>query len=237
MVNLDLPILNRVKNILTKTEKIDTDVTSVLTKLAEQGVDIDSIVKNIGTSGDQADVATLFGKLNSMINGSGNNKICTPSDNVKATISKKYYMSRAAIVLSRTSEFDGAIKIKFTYVSTSRSSSGKIEIFASTLSNLQMQCDFNTELNILTMPEGTVFTSGKILTPYGVGISSEYQAYIKSYGQIAGTLESIYRTEKECEFILPVKQNEQYIFLAQDYSNGDDIHIKNIRICYDVKGV
>ena len=44
MVNLDLPILNRVKNILTKTEKIDTDVTSVLTKLAEQGVDIDSII-------------------------------------------------------------------------------------------------------------------------------------------------------------------------------------------------
>lgn len=63
MVNLDLPILNRVKNILTKTEKIDTDVTSVLTKLAEQGVDIDSIIKSIGTSGDQASAATIFGKL------------------------------------------------------------------------------------------------------------------------------------------------------------------------------
>lgn len=71
MVNLDLPILNRVKNILTKTEKIDTDVASVLTKLSEQGVDIDSIVKNIGTSGDQADVATLFGKLAELASKSG----------------------------------------------------------------------------------------------------------------------------------------------------------------------
>lgn len=71
MVNLDLPILNRVKNILTKTEKIDTDVTSVLTKLAEQGVDIDSIVKNIGTSGDKASAATIFGKLAGIASQSG----------------------------------------------------------------------------------------------------------------------------------------------------------------------
>lgn len=71
MVNLDLPILNRVKNILTKTEKIDTDVTSVLTKLAEQGVDIDSIIKSIGTSGDQASAATLFGKLAGLASQSG----------------------------------------------------------------------------------------------------------------------------------------------------------------------
>lgn len=71
MVNLDLPILNRVKNILTKTEKIDTDVTSVLTKLAEQGVDIDSIIASIGTSGDQASAATIFGKLAGLASQSG----------------------------------------------------------------------------------------------------------------------------------------------------------------------
>lgn len=71
MVNLDLPILNRVKNILTKTEKIDTDVTSVLTKLAEQGVDIDSIITSIGKSGDQASTATIFGKLAGLASQSG----------------------------------------------------------------------------------------------------------------------------------------------------------------------
>lgn len=71
MVNLDLPILNRVKNILTKTEKIDTDVTSVLTKLAEQGVDIDSIITSIGKSGDQASAATIFGKLAGLASQSG----------------------------------------------------------------------------------------------------------------------------------------------------------------------
>lgn len=71
MVNLDLPILNRVKNILTKTEKIDTDIASVLTKLAEQGVDIDSIITNIGTSGDQASAATIFGKLAGLASQSG----------------------------------------------------------------------------------------------------------------------------------------------------------------------
>lgn len=71
MVNLDLPILNRVKNILTKTEKIDTDIASVLTKLAEQGVDIDSIITSIGTSGDQAGTATIFGKLAGLSSQSG----------------------------------------------------------------------------------------------------------------------------------------------------------------------
>lgn len=71
MVNLDLPILNRVKNILTKTEKIDTDVTNILAKLAEQGVDIDSIITSIGTSGDQASVATIFGKLAALASQSG----------------------------------------------------------------------------------------------------------------------------------------------------------------------
>ena len=71
MVNLDLPILNRVKNILTKTEKIDTDIASVLTKLSEQGVDIDSIIASIGTSGDQASAATLFGKLAGLASQSG----------------------------------------------------------------------------------------------------------------------------------------------------------------------
>ncbi len=71
MVNLDLPILNRVKNILTKTEKIDTDIASVLTKLAEQGVDIDSIITSIGTSGDQASAATIFGKLAGLASQSG----------------------------------------------------------------------------------------------------------------------------------------------------------------------
>ena len=71
MVNLDLPILNRVKNILTKTEKIDTDVASALTKLAEQGVDIDSIITSIGTSGDQASAATIFGKLAGLASQSG----------------------------------------------------------------------------------------------------------------------------------------------------------------------
>lgn len=71
MVNLDLPILNRVKNILTKTEKIDTDVAGVLTKLAEQGVDIDSIITSIGTSGDQASAATIFGKLAGLASQSG----------------------------------------------------------------------------------------------------------------------------------------------------------------------
>lgn len=71
MVNLDLPILNRVKNILTKTEKIDTDVTNILTKLSEQGVDIDSIITSIGTSGDQASAATIFGKLAGLASQSG----------------------------------------------------------------------------------------------------------------------------------------------------------------------
>lgn len=83
MVNLDLPILNRVKNILTKTEKIDTDVASVLTKLSEQGVDIDSIMKNIGTSGDQPSAATLFGSLASQSKSLDEIKNATPIGTIK----------------------------------------------------------------------------------------------------------------------------------------------------------
>lgn len=71
MVNLDLPILNRVKNILTRTEKIDADIGNVLTKLSEQGVEINSIISSIGTSEDQASAATLFGKLAGLASQSG----------------------------------------------------------------------------------------------------------------------------------------------------------------------
>lgn len=109
MVNLDLPILNRVKNILTKTEKIDTDVTSVLTKLAEQGVDIDSIITSIGKSGDQASAATIFGKL------AGLNDINVPvEDLAKMQIEKYEIYLDGSDVTEQTFKFtNGKKKIRY----------------------------------------------------------------------------------------------------------------------------